>query len=734
VDVVLNSLAGVAMVKSMEILAPFGHFVEIGKRDQYEGSHVSLQPFLRGLTMSSAHLDVLMIQRPTLARRIMLDVWAEVHAGRLPTLPSKLFPISELRRALRYMSEGTHIGKILVSMRSPAQRSPGEHATDLVETVVGSSHVVCGALSPATAWIALRTAESSAPRESVLLLVCPGVPGGEKCSDNLALQASLAMLQGSTVQVVTPTSIAKAKAFLSSTQHVASLVHLAVGSDSLSAAALAQVLHEVALTPRTRPLQSFLTLAPALGGLLSASCISGAPGAATANSRSRGLVALHARLHALAAARVHHGMPAAGCLCVDVAKLYEGCTQWHASEAGEEKALLQADIQRMPVAQLWPALMRYTASLSSSMESTEGLAPQEMSAPDLTAMLMLEGSKATELNRGFRGPLRVPGGREALTGRSIGALLRECITLYIAEHMGVEARGINLQQPVAAFGLDSLSLIGLASQLRVISPGASVVDMMEHETIEAFITHVAGVPEDEEGPQQQVRLLVLHGFRTSREIFELQMQPVLAALRAEAKLDCECTFVQAPHKARGPGDPNIPEAMELYEWYGEWGDDSNKEYIEAWRGPRNDGVEESLTYLQQIIQQQGPFHGVVGFSQGAAMAGLLLAQQDAQSKPASAFAFELAVLFSGVGMPSPLVGQLLEGRQIAVPSMHVYDTGEDFVEEMVLLRDSFQATHERGNTLDIVHHSEGHVIPKDTHVCGQIAAFIANQVKSNQSA
>ena len=32
VDLVLNSLAGVAMMKSIELLAPFGHFVEIGKR------------------------------------------------------------------------------------------------------------------------------------------------------------------------------------------------------------------------------------------------------------------------------------------------------------------------------------------------------------------------------------------------------------------------------------------------------------------------------------------------------------------------------------------------------------------------------------------------------------------------------------------------------------------------------------------------------------------------------
>src|SRR5262249_49466412 len=45
VDVVLNSLAGDAIEKGLSILAPYGRFIEIGKRDIYEGASLRLTPF-----------------------------------------------------------------------------------------------------------------------------------------------------------------------------------------------------------------------------------------------------------------------------------------------------------------------------------------------------------------------------------------------------------------------------------------------------------------------------------------------------------------------------------------------------------------------------------------------------------------------------------------------------------------------------------------------------------------
>eukprot|EP00928_Gymnodinium_smaydae_P019045 TRINITY_DN17271_c0_g2_i3.p1 TRINITY_DN17271_c0_g2~~TRINITY_DN17271_c0_g2_i3.p1 ORF type:complete len:2830 (-),score=446.37 TRINITY_DN17271_c0_g2_i3:271-8760(-) len=114
IDVVLNSLSGEAIPASLRLLRPFGRFIEIGKRDQYEGTSMDLSPFLGGLTYAAAHLDVLMLRYPDRCRRLLEEVWKEMPS--LPKLPTKSFGIGELSDALEYFSKGVHIGKVLVTI------------------------------------------------------------------------------------------------------------------------------------------------------------------------------------------------------------------------------------------------------------------------------------------------------------------------------------------------------------------------------------------------------------------------------------------------------------------------------------------------------------------------------------------------------------------------------------------------------------------------------------------
>jgi acyl carrier protein len=113
VDVVLNSLAGEALVASIELLKPFGRLVELGKRDAYEGREISLAPFLKGITISAAHIDVLMLERPDTARLLFDEVRAKMPT--LPVLPCVTYPMDAVDDALQFMSGGTHIGKILIA-------------------------------------------------------------------------------------------------------------------------------------------------------------------------------------------------------------------------------------------------------------------------------------------------------------------------------------------------------------------------------------------------------------------------------------------------------------------------------------------------------------------------------------------------------------------------------------------------------------------------------------------
>ncbi len=118
VDIVLNSLAGDAIAKSVSVLSPYGRFIEIGKRDIYENSKMELGPFRNNLSYFAVDLDKLCAQRPEFVRSVMRDLMLSFGDKELRPLSYRVFPISEIVSAFRYMAQGKHIGKVVVSLRN----------------------------------------------------------------------------------------------------------------------------------------------------------------------------------------------------------------------------------------------------------------------------------------------------------------------------------------------------------------------------------------------------------------------------------------------------------------------------------------------------------------------------------------------------------------------------------------------------------------------------------------
>ncbi|MEN3316494.1 MAG: hypothetical protein V7605_2728 [Acidimicrobiaceae bacterium] len=116
VDVVLNSLSGEAIARGIETLAPFGRFVELGKRDIYAGSNLGLLAFRRNLSFFAVDLDRLCSERPDLAGELLVEVAALLADGTFEALPSRVFPVGETEEALRLMAQARHVGKITVAM------------------------------------------------------------------------------------------------------------------------------------------------------------------------------------------------------------------------------------------------------------------------------------------------------------------------------------------------------------------------------------------------------------------------------------------------------------------------------------------------------------------------------------------------------------------------------------------------------------------------------------------
>ncbi|MCL1471386.1 zinc-binding dehydrogenase [Argonema antarcticum] len=111
VDVVLNSLGGEFIPKSLAVLGRYGRFLEIGQRDILNNSQLGLQPFEKRLSFFAIQVE------PELPN--FSELWREVvqHFNNkvFTPLPHQVFPISEIVRAFEYMTAGKHIGKIAIS-------------------------------------------------------------------------------------------------------------------------------------------------------------------------------------------------------------------------------------------------------------------------------------------------------------------------------------------------------------------------------------------------------------------------------------------------------------------------------------------------------------------------------------------------------------------------------------------------------------------------------------------
>lgn len=118
VDVVLNSLSGEALRRSWDLVAPFGRFIEIGKKDAMMNGKVDLRPYLRNVTMASVDLVSMMKNKPFLIKMLTeetMRLWKEGVA--LPAAPTTIMPMSQVVDALRILQGGTGMGKIVLVPR-----------------------------------------------------------------------------------------------------------------------------------------------------------------------------------------------------------------------------------------------------------------------------------------------------------------------------------------------------------------------------------------------------------------------------------------------------------------------------------------------------------------------------------------------------------------------------------------------------------------------------------------
>ena len=129
IDVVLNSLAGEMIPKSLSLLRKGGRFLEIGKRGIWDVAQVV--QFKSGISYWPFDLGQVAQADPDLFEAMLSAVMSEFSAGGLKPIPLTVFGGKETADAFQTMARAKHIGKIVITLAG-ADSGPEKPAVPIV--------------------------------------------------------------------------------------------------------------------------------------------------------------------------------------------------------------------------------------------------------------------------------------------------------------------------------------------------------------------------------------------------------------------------------------------------------------------------------------------------------------------------------------------------------------------------------------------------------------------------
>ena len=482
VDVVLNSLAGEAMERSLALLKPFGRFIELGKRDYVENRRAALRPLRRNISYFAVDADALPRARPDIAQGLLADLAARFAEGALLPLPHSLFTAEEAETAFRTLQASTHIGKLVIrppraaaAVALPEPWQPDEDGT----------YVVVGGTSGFGLECAKWLAASGAAHLALVSRRGGTVPGADAALRTLAALGARASIHACDATDAAALSRTLA-AIRGEGRPIRGVAHAAAAFDDGAAAALDAARFAGVLAPKLAAAENLdrLTAKDPLHLFLlfsSATTAFGNPGQAN-------YVAANAALEALAERRHAAGKPAlaigwgpiadAGILAreADTAETLKRRTGVDSLPAQEALATLPALLAAgLPVVHLARVAWHQI-----------GAALPVLAEPAFAAI------RASTVSGGEPGDLR--DALRSLPPEEARALLRRLAQEEIARILRLPPEAVAADAPVAGLGLDSLGglelRMGLERRLGVQVPLAAVTEDL---TIETLVARISGV-------------------------------------------------------------------------------------------------------------------------------------------------------------------------------------------------------------------------------------------------
>ncbi len=222
VDVVLNSLSGAAIETGFRVLAAYGRFIEIGKRDVFGETRIGLRVFRKQVSVTSVYLLEQMRMDAAPLGALLRDLVTRLTRGELTPLPVTVFAADEVSEACRAMVPGTHVGKMVVTHQPPpsAVRRIAPHAPvhdDATYLITGG----LGALGQrAAAWLLSRGARH-------LLLVGRSTPSDEARCTIDGWKARGVSVTTLAVDIATESGISQVRTALTTLPALRGVIHAA---------------------------------------------------------------------------------------------------------------------------------------------------------------------------------------------------------------------------------------------------------------------------------------------------------------------------------------------------------------------------------------------------------------------------------------------------------------------------------------------------------------------------
>ncbi|XP_064648084.1 esterase OVCA2-like [Lineus longissimus] len=175
--------------------------------------------------------------------------------------------------------------------------------------------------------------------------------------------------------------------------------------------------------------------------------------------------------------------------------------------------------------------------------------------------------------------------------------------------------------------------------------------------------------------EEPLRILCIHGYRQSGQAFRERT----GAFRKIVKKQADLVFINAPNIVP-PFENAEGDSVNAADQRGWWFSREDDYFLAKERSDCCKGYEESLEVIKTAFEEQGPFDGVLGFSQGGSMVSLLCGLRE--QNPDSPFKFDFAILVASFQSRSSQ-HDILYSKPITLPTLHVFgDTDKVIQKEM----------------------------------------------------